>query len=259
MILTGRVAIVTGGARGIGRAIAEAFGREGAKLALWDNRPAVTDAARDLGCDGVETDAQVVDVRDSVAIDTAVEAVLERFGRIDVLVNNAGVAILEPSENVSDANWRLQMEVMLDGPFFCSRAVFRAMAQQRGGAIVNVSSIGGLGGWPQRAAYNAAKAGVINLTETLGTEWASHGIRVNAVAPGVTITELGKEDQPIVNSDAPWPASIAAYERRHPIGRRANADEIARAVLFLASDQASYITATTLRVDGGWTAWANPR
>lgn len=259
MMLAGRVAIVTGGARGIGRTIAEAFGDEGAKLAIWDNRPVVADTAREFSTSGLEAQAYVVDVRDSRLIDETVAAVLDRFGRIDILVNNAGVAILEPSEGVSDAHWQLQMEVMLSGPFFCSRAVFPAMVRQAAGAIVNVSSIGGLGGWPQRAAYNAAKAGVINLTETLGTEWARHGIRVNAVAPGVTITDLGKEDQPAVISEAPWPASIATYERRHPLGRRALANEIAQAVLFLASDQASYVTATTLRVDGGWTAWANPR
>jgi NAD(P)-dependent dehydrogenase (short-subunit alcohol dehydrogenase family) len=259
MILAGRVAIVTGGARGIGNAIAEAFGREGAKVALWDNRPAVADAARDLATIGIESETYIVDVRDSRAIDGAVAAVLLRFGRIDILVNNAGVAILEPSAMVSDEHWRLQIEVLLNGPFYCSRAVYPAMVRQGGGAIVNVSSIGGLGGWPQRAAYNAAKAGLINLTETLGAEWASQGIRINAVAPGVTITELGKEDQPAAAGEAPWPASVATYEHRHLLGRRASADEIAQAALFLASDRASYITATTLRVDGGWTAWANPR
>jgi NAD(P)-dependent dehydrogenase (short-subunit alcohol dehydrogenase family) len=259
MILAGRVAIVTGGARGIGYAIAEAFGREGAKVALWDNRPAVADAARDLATTGIESETYIVDVRDSRAIDDAVAAVLARFGRIDILVNNAGIAILEPSATVSDEHWRLQIEVLLNGPFFCSRAVYPAMVRQGGGAIVNVSSIGGLGGWPERAAYNAAKAGLINLTETLGTEWASQGIRINAVAPGVTITELGKEDQPSVAGEAPWPASVGTYEHRHLLGRRASADEIAQAALFLASDRATYITATTLRVDGGWTAWANPR
>ena len=170
-----------------------------------------------------------------------------------------GVAILEPSEGVSDAHWQLQMEVMLSGPFFCSRAVFPAMVRQAAGAIVNVSSIGGLGGWPQRAAYNAAKAGVINLTETLGTEWARHGIRVNAVAPGVTITDLGKEDQPAVSLrralagiDCDLRAPSSAWSSRPGERNRPS-------VLFLASDQASYVTATTLRVDGGWTAWANPR
>jgi NAD(P)-dependent dehydrogenase (short-subunit alcohol dehydrogenase family) len=188
-----------------------------------------------------------------------VAAVLDRYGHIDILVNNAGTAILEPSEAVSDEHWQLQIDLMLSGAFFCARAVAPAMIRQGSGAIVTISSIGGLGGWPQRAAYNAAKAGAINLTETLGTEWARYGIRVNAVAPGVTITDLGKERRPTADPAPAWPASVATYERRHPLGRRAQPEEIAEAVLFLASDRASYITATTLRVDGGWTAWANPR
>ena len=260
MILQDRVAIVTGGARGIGYAICQALGREGARLALGDNRPgAAEEAVKSLRAQGYAAEAHTVDVRDSTAVDRMVGAVLTRHGQIDVLVNNAGVVILEPSEAVSDEHWQFQIDVMLSGPFYCSRAVAPAMIRQGGGAIVNVSSIGGLGGWPQRAAYNAAKAGVINLTETLGTEWARHRIRVNAVAPGVTVTSLGKEQQASDPTGPPWPASTETYERRHLLGRRASAGEIAEAVLFLASDRASYITATTLRVDGGWTAWANPR
>jgi NAD(P)-dependent dehydrogenase (short-subunit alcohol dehydrogenase family) len=258
-LLQDRVAIVTGGARGIGYSIARALAREGARVALCDNRvEAAVDSAAQLGELGYEVSAYPVDVRFSDSVNAMVAAVLDTYGRVDVLVNNAGLAVLEPSEDVSDENWQLQLDVLLTGPFWCARAVAPAMMRQGGGAIVNISSIGGLGGWPQRAAYNSAKAGLINLTETLGTEWAHYGIRVNAVAPGVTITGLGGEQKEISHA-APWPASVATYERRHPLGRRAQPEEIAEAVLFLASEQASYITGATLRVDGGWTAWANPR
>ena len=259
-LLNDRVAIVTGGARGIGYAICAAFGREGARVALCDNRlEAAVESAEKLRHLGLNVEPYGIDVRSSNSVNAVVARVLEAAGRVDVLVNNAGLAVLEPSETVSDENWQLQMDVLLSGPFWCARAVAPAMIRQSGGAIVTISSIGGLGGWPQRAAYNAAKAGVINLTETLATEWARHGIRVNAVAPGVTITGLGAEQRQAASVGAAWPASVATYERRHPLGRRAQAEEIAEAVLFLASDQASYITGTTLRVDGGWTAWANPR
>ena len=170
--------------------------------------------------------------------------------RIDILVNNAGVFVLGKSEEVIEADWRLQMDVLLGGTFFMSQAVVRAAMQaQRSGAIVNIASIGGMGGWPMRAAYNAAKAGVINLTETLGTEWAQYGIRVNALSPGVTRTELNQE------AILKGAASEAQYNARTPMRRLAEVHEIADAAYFLASAQASFITGTNLKVDGGWVAY----
>jgi NAD(P)-dependent dehydrogenase (short-subunit alcohol dehydrogenase family) len=172
-----------------------------------------------------------------------------RAWRIDILVNNAGVFVLGKSEDVREEDWRLQVDVLLSGTFFMSQAVVRAaMLPQRSGAIVNIASIGGMGGWPMRAAYNAAKAGVINLTETLGSEWAQYGIRVNAVSPGVTRTELNQE---AIRKGA---ASEEKYKARTPMNRMGEVSEIAEAVYFLASDNASFITGTNLKVDGGWMA-----
>jgi NAD(P)-dependent dehydrogenase (short-subunit alcohol dehydrogenase family) len=151
-----------------------------------------------------------------------------------------------------EADWRLQIDVLLNGMFFMTQAVARAaMIPQRGGSVVSIASIGGMGGWPMRSAYNAAKAGVIVLTEVLATEWAQYNIRLNCVSPGVTRTEM--MDVAIRQGQA----DVGKYSRRTPLGRVAEVREIAEAVLFLASDQASFVTGVNLRVDGGWVPWGN--
>jgi NAD(P)-dependent dehydrogenase (short-subunit alcohol dehydrogenase family) len=150
-----------------------------------------------------------------------------------------------------EADWRLQIDVMLTGVFLCTQAVGRVMIAGGGGSVVSIASIGGMGGWPMRSAYNAAKAGVINLTEVLATEWAQYGIRLNSVSPGVTRTEM----MDVAVSQGL--ASLEQYAARTPLGRVAEVREIAEAVLFLASDRASYVTGQNLRVDGGWVPWGN--
>ena len=251
-LLGGRIAVVTGAGRGIGLGIAERLATEGATVVIGevvDDRG--REAAAALVARGLSVQAVRLDVSDAASCTAMVGTVIERHGRIDVLVNNAGLFRLHRSEEMPEEDWRIQIDVMLTGTFFCSQAVGRVMIAQGGGCIVNIASIGGMGGWPMRSAYNAAKAGVINLTEVLATEWAHHGIRVNAVSPGVTRTDM--LDVAVSKGEA----SLQRYEDRTPLGRVAEVSEIAAAVLFLASDRSSYVTGQNLRVDGGWVPWGN--
>jgi NAD(P)-dependent dehydrogenase (short-subunit alcohol dehydrogenase family) len=253
MLLHDRVAIVTGAGRGIGFGIAEALAREGARVVigeLVETRGHA--AAQRLRDEGFAAQALPLDVSQTASCAALATQVLAEHGRIDILVNNAGLGILGPSEEVAEADWRLQIDVLLNGVFFMTQAAARAaMIPQRRGAVVNIASIGGLGGWPMRAAYNAAKAGVIVLTEVLATEWAHYNLRLNCVSPGVTRTEM--MDKVI----AQGLASAEKFTRRTPLGRLGEVRDVAQAVLFLASDRASFVTGENLVVDGGWAAWGN--
>ena len=251
--LAGRVAVVTGGGAGLGRGIAAGLAAFGAGIAVWERDPdTAASSAGDI--DGL---AVVTDVRDSDQVDRAVEATLDRYGRIDVLVNNAGGVfvspLLEVSENGIDALYRANLRHVI----ICTQRVARVMvAAGTGGSIVNVTSIEGVRAAPGYAAYAAAKAGVINLTKTAALELAPHHIRVNALAPDVTWTE-GLERLAAASGDGG-----AVDERKArtalnvPLGRPGHVDEVAGAALFLASDLSAYVTGQTLHVDGGTSAAA---
>jgi NAD(P)-dependent dehydrogenase (short-subunit alcohol dehydrogenase family) len=250
--LDGRIAIVTGAGRGIGFGIAERLCKAGAAVIVAEFNPATGQAAvQTLTAAGHRAHFMQVDVRQPESVEALVKAVADGYGRIDILINNAGLAEIGPTENFALADWYKQVDVMYNGVFLCMQAVGRVMLAQSKGVILNISSIGGLGGWPMRSAYNSAKAAVISLTENIGCEWARRGVRVVSVAPGVTRTAMLQQmvDEGI--------ATLDKYNRRTPMGRVGEVEEIAKVVQFLVSDRASYITATTVVVDGGWTAWGN--
>jgi NAD(P)-dependent dehydrogenase (short-subunit alcohol dehydrogenase family) len=248
-----RVAIVTGAGRGIGFGIAQTLCRAGAKVVIGELDEAKgTEAAEQLRAEDRDAEFVPLDVTRSESCAELVERVTAQHGRVDVLVNNAGLFRLHKSEEMPESDWRIQIDVMLTGVFLCTQAVARVMIERRAGSVVNIASIGGMGGWPMRAAYNAAKAGVINLTEVLAVEWAQYNIRLNCVSPGVTRTEM------VASAVARGVANLEQYTNRTPLGRLAEVREIADAVLFLASDRARYVTGQNLRVDGGWVPYGNP-
>ena len=248
--LDGRVCVVTGGGRGIGAAIATHFAAEGARLAILDREPALGEATVSRLVDG-RADARFyqADVADEDAVAGVAERVVSDFGRVDVLVNNAGISRLGPSMSFPAADFRDSLEVMVIGVFLCSREFGKAMRDGEGGAIVNLSSINGIVAFPMRLAYSAAKAGVISMTRVLATEWAGYGIRVNAVAPGNTRTEMVQEaiDQGLIDVDT--------YMDHTPLRRLAEPEEIAQAVLYLASPRSGFVTGQVIAADGGWTAF----
>lgn len=250
--LDGRIAIVTGAGRGIGLGIARRLCKAGATAVIAEFNPQTgMEGVNALTSEGYSAHFHQTDVTKADSVDALTEAVKAKFGRIDILVNNAGLAEIGPTETVPLDKWYKQVDVMYNGVFLCTQSVGRVMLEQRKGVILSISSIGGLGAWPMRSAYNSAKAAVISLTENIGTEWARRGVRVVSVAPGVTRTAILQQ---MVDEGV---ASLTQYNKRTPMGRVGEVDEIAAVVQFLVSDRASYITATTVTVDGGWTAWGN--
>ena len=243
----GEVVVVTGGSRGLGLEIAHAFGQTGAKVVITARREQwLNEAENFLKDQGIAVDAMICDVADAASVEQMVQQTIGKNSKIDVLVNNAGLTWGAPAETMPLERWRQVIDANITGTFLMSQAVGRHMLERKKGAIVNVASIAGLGGGQlNTVGYNASKAAVINLTRALGVEWAARGIRVNAIAPGLFRTRM---------SEVLVQRAEAANIPVAPLGRIGQPGELAPAVLFLASEGASYITGQVVAIDGGRSA-----
>lgn len=244
MQLDGKVALVTGASRGIGRAVAIRLAKSGAKIAVnyAGNQAAAEEVKQIIEQNGGKAILVQADISNAESVDAMVATVMEAFGRIDILVNNAGITRDTLLMRMKEADWNAVIQTNLTGVFYVTKAISKIMMKQRSGKIVNMSSVVGLMGNAGQANYAAAKAGVIGFTKSMAKELAARNITVNAIAPGFIATDMTAVLSDKVKED---------LATKIPMGRLGEADDIASAVLFLVSDSASYITGQTLNVDGG--------
>jgi len=240
--LQGRVAIVTGASRGIGRAIARRLASRGASVVAAARAEHAADVVAEIGAAGGRAEAANVDVTDRASIDAMVAGALERHGRVDILVNNAGIARDQLLLRMKDADWDAVLATNLTAAFACSQAVLRPMIKQRAGRIIAISSVVGQAGNAGQANYAASKAGLIGFAKALALEVASRGVTVNIVAPGLIETDMTR---------AITGGAHEAWAAKIPLGRLGTPEDVAAAVCFLASDEASYITGQVIAVNGG--------
>lgn len=249
--IEGRVVVITGGGSGIGLAMARGFARNGAHLMLIDiNENAMLLAKRTLveRFPSLQIATFMASVTDEVAIERAFTFCMDRFGRLDILLNNAGVAVNKPSMELTPAEWRRGIDINLSSVFICAQAAARQMIKQKRGVVINTASMWGVSHAAERVAYCSSKAAVVSLTKCLAVEWAAHGIRMNAIGPGYTRTPLMEELNRKGRLD------FEKLIKRTPLGRLGEPDEMAELALFLACDSATFITGQIFVADGGWTA-----
>jgi len=246
--LTGKVALVTGASRGLGRSMASALAGAGADLVVTSRRLADVEAVgRDLARCGRTILPLEMEVTRQEAVREAVRTAVARLGKIDVLVNNAGINIRKPVLELTEDDWDQTLDTNLKGCFFVAREVGRHMVERKSGSIVNIASMMASVVHADRAAYASSKGGLVQLTKVLAVEWAPSNVRVNAVCPGPFLTELNR---PILGD----PEKVKYFMDRLPMKRFGNPEELGGTVIFLASEASSYITGTTIYIDGGWTA-----
>lgn len=246
--LNGKTVIVTGATKGLGHAMAKALAKAGAGIVVVSRSP--EDCARvaaEVEDAGGKALACSCDITDSASIENLVAKTLDHFGRIDVLVNNAGTSVTKPAEDLTPDDWDKVFNTNLRGVFLLSQAVGKQMIRQKGGKIINIASVLGLVGNKGTLPYTSGKGGLIQLTRGLAMEWARHNILVNAIAPGYVVTDMNRET--LEDGHV-----MGALLSKIPLKRFGSADEIAGAVVFMASDAASYMTGSVLTMDGGWTA-----
>lgn len=246
MRLRDKVALVTGGSHGIGLAVAIRFAQEGAKVALCGRgKAALDEAIRQIGDAGGTAISFETDVSDKAQVDAMVDGIVSKWGRLDIAVNNAGICEVSPFLDITEDQWDRHININLKGAFLVSQRAAREMVRQgEGGSIIQMSSVNGIQAESDQVHYNTTKGGMINLSMSMALELAPHGIRVNALCPGFIETRLTK---PLIDNEA----AIADYLRTVPMKRVGQPEEIAAAALFLASDEASYVTGTSMVVDGG--------